>query len=166
MEKKQILYRIGIHWEREQRQKAQEALEDRAIALFEEGEGTYGVERICDILRRDGESASYKVIQRIMHQKDLKSCHRIRRQRSLTDSQKARGDEYKNLTKNLVINNLFQVISTVDFSCPECIKYNKGEKTHCFHSGAVMSTVGADPKLVIDFEMYKPGKDSFPMNQG
>ena len=39
-------------------------------------------------------------------------------------------------------------------SCPECLKNNIGEKTHCFHSGAVMSTVGIDPKLVIGFEMY------------
>jgi len=75
--------------EREERQRAQTALEDRVVALFEEGEGTYGVDRICGILRRDGEPASYKVIQRIMHQKGLKSCHHIRRQRSLTDSRKA-----------------------------------------------------------------------------
>ena len=67
--------------EREQRQKAQIALEERVVAIFEEGEGTYGVDRICGILRRDGEPTSYKVIQRIMHQKGLKSCHRIRRQR-------------------------------------------------------------------------------------
>ena len=44
-------------------------------------------------------------------------------------------------------------------SCPECLKNIKGEKTHCFHSGAVMSTVVSGPKLVIGFEMYKPGQD-------
>jgi hypothetical protein len=44
--------------EREERQKAQTALEDRVIALFEEGEGTYGAARICGIFRRDGEPAS------------------------------------------------------------------------------------------------------------
>ena len=82
------------------------------VALFEEGEGTYGVDRICGILRREGTPASYKVIQRIMNLKGLKSCHRVRRQRSLTDSRKARGDEYKNLTKDLVINAPFQVISS------------------------------------------------------
>lgn len=70
------------------------------------------MDRICGILRRDGEPASYKVIQRIMRQKGLKSCHRLRRQCSLTDSRKARGDEYKNLTKNLVIDSPFQVISS------------------------------------------------------
>ncbi|TGE31020.1 hypothetical protein [Desulfosporosinus sp. Sb-LF] len=30
-------------------------------------------------------------------------------------------------------------------SCPECLKNPKGEKTHNFHSGAVMSTVGIGP---------------------
>jgi len=39
-------------------------------------------------------------------------------------------------------------------SCPECLR----NKTHCFHSGAVMSIVGDGPKLVIDFENYRPGQ--------
>ena len=51
-------------------------------------------------------------------------------------------------------------------SCPECLKNTKGEKTHCFHSGAVMSTVGMGPKLVIGFEMYNPGKDSASKDEG
>jgi len=51
-------------------------------------------------------------------------------------------------------------------SCPECLKNSKGEKTHCFHSGAVMSTVGIGPKLVIGFEMYKPGQDSASKDEG
>jgi hypothetical protein len=37
---------------------------------------------------------------------------------------------------------------------------------HNFHSGVVMSTVGAGPKLVIDFEMYKPGQDSVSKTEG
>lgn len=41
-------------------------------------------------------------------------------------------------------------------SCEECLKNDN----HSFHSGVVMSTVGEGPKLVIDFEMYKPRKDS------
>ena len=98
--------------ERDRRQKAQKSLEDRVISIFKEGEGTYGVDRICGILRRDGEPASYPVIKRIMCQEGLKSCHRRRRQRSLTDSRKARGDEYKNLTKDLVIDKPFQVLSS------------------------------------------------------
>ena len=51
-------------------------------------------------------------------------------------------------------------------SCSECLRNNKGEKTHCFHSGAVMSMVGSGPKLVIGFEMYKPGQDSASKDEG
>ncbi|MBV7276075.1 hypothetical protein I6U48_24590 [Clostridium sp. PL3] len=47
-------------------------------------------------------------------------------------------------------------------SCHECLK----NKAHCFHSGAVMSIVGEAPKLVIDFENYKPGQDSASKNEG
>ena len=51
-------------------------------------------------------------------------------------------------------------------SCSECLKNTKDDKTHCFHNGAVMSTVGIGPKLVIGFEMYKPGKDSTSKDEG
>ena len=51
-------------------------------------------------------------------------------------------------------------------SCSECLKNMNGNKTHCFHSGAVMSTVGMGPKLVIGFEMYKPGQDSTSKDEG
>jgi predicted transposase YbfD/YdcC len=51
-------------------------------------------------------------------------------------------------------------------SCCECLKNIKGDKTHSFHSGAVMSTVGANLKLVIDFDMYKPGQDSVSKDEG
>ena len=47
-------------------------------------------------------------------------------------------------------------------SCTECLKNNN----HSFHSGVVMSTVGTGPKLAIDFEMYKAGKDSVSKNEG
>jgi len=51
-------------------------------------------------------------------------------------------------------------------SCSECLKNTKGDKIHSFHSGAVMSTVGLGPKLVIGFEMYKPGQDSATKDEG
>ena len=98
--------------ERKERQESDEALRSKVITAFNEGDGTYGVDRICGILRRDGQSASYEVVKRIMEQESLKSCHRIRRQRSLTDSRKARGDEYKNLTKDIEITEPFQVLSS------------------------------------------------------
>ena len=46
--------------------------------------------------------------------------------------------------------------------CLECLR----NKTHCFHSGAVMSIVGDGPKLVIDFENYRPGQDSVSKDEG
>ncbi|MDR3585791.1 MAG: hypothetical protein P4L59_10785 [Desulfosporosinus sp.] len=46
------------------------------------------------------------------------------------------------------------------------MKNTIGEKTHSFHSGAVMSTVGIGPKLFIGFEMYKPGQDSVSKDEG
>jgi len=51
-------------------------------------------------------------------------------------------------------------------SCSECLKNTTGDKTHSFHSGAVMSTVGLGPKLVIGFELYKPGQDSATKDEG
>ncbi|WP_243450467.1 hypothetical protein [Desulfosporosinus sp. Sb-LF] len=51
-------------------------------------------------------------------------------------------------------------------SCSECLKNTKGETTHCFHSGAVMSLVGNGPKLVIGFEMYKPAQDASSKDEG
>ena len=47
-----------------------------------------------------------------MSEEGLKSSHCRRRQRSLTDSRKSRGDEYKNLTKALEMIRPFQVISS------------------------------------------------------
>ncbi|MFA6807557.1 MAG: hypothetical protein WCR27_01055 [Eubacteriales bacterium] len=51
-------------------------------------------------------------------------------------------------------------------SCSECLKNTKGNKINCFHSGAVMSMVGVGPKLVIGFEMYKPGQDVASKDEG
>jgi len=51
-------------------------------------------------------------------------------------------------------------------SCSECLKNTKGKTTHCFHSGVVMSTVGSGPKLVIGFEMYRPGQDAVAKDEG
>jgi len=51
-------------------------------------------------------------------------------------------------------------------NCSECLKIINGEKIHCFHSGAVMSTVGIGPKLVIGFEMYKPRQDAASKDEG
>ena len=73
--------------ERKKRQEKQDVKRDKVVSLFHESKGTYGVERICGILRSRGESAAYPVVKRIMNQEGLRSCH-VRKQRSLTNSKK------------------------------------------------------------------------------
>ncbi|NRT73815.1 hypothetical protein [Clostridium beijerinckii] len=45
---------------------------------------------------------------------------------------------------------------------PECLR----NKANYFHSGAVMLIVGDGPKIVIDFENYRPGQDSESKDEG
>lgn len=78
--------------------------------IFQKSQGTYGVDRTCGELRKRGKTASYKRVKRFMIEMGLHSIHNRRRQRSLTDSRKARGDEYRNLTQDLEITDPFQVI--------------------------------------------------------
>ena len=44
--------------------------------------------------------------------------------------------------------------------CSHCLSTVIKGETHYDHSGAVMSTIGKGPKLVVDFEMYSPKIDS------
>jgi putative transposase len=80
--------------------------------LFDDSHGTYGVDRICGKLRQQGYKASYSRVKRLMEEMGLRSIHRRRRQRSLTDSRKARGEGYLNLVKDLEITSPFQVVSS------------------------------------------------------
>jgi putative transposase len=43
--------------------------------IFDESEGTYGPDRICGILRRRGEKASYRRVSGLMSEMGLKSVH-------------------------------------------------------------------------------------------
>jgi len=97
---------------KEQKEEAEEAYRKKIKDLFEQGRGTYGVDRICGLLRKNSCKASYDRVKRLMEEMGLESIHRRRRQRSLTDSRKARGDGYPNLTKDLEITEPFQVISS------------------------------------------------------
>lgn len=102
-------------WKRERERRAVRRQEKRRIVMdlfHNEGQGTYGAHRICGCMRRDGHPASYLAVKRIMNEEGLKSSHCRRRQRSLTDSRKARTDAYKNLTRNLEITDPFQVLSS------------------------------------------------------
>ena len=104
-------YYTWLH-ERESRQQKRKVLSQKVISIFESGKRTYGTDRICGILRRDGQSASYPVVKQIMEENGLKSSHCRRRQRSLTDSRTARGDQFRNLTTGLEITEPFQVLSS------------------------------------------------------
>lgn len=99
--------------ERDVRKAREDALRDTVKRLFhEEGKKTYGAERICGCMRRDGKKASFGKVKRIMDVAGLKSSHTKRRQRSLTDSRNARGSSYEQLTKDLEIDRPFQVLSS------------------------------------------------------
>jgi len=67
--------------------------------IFDEGRGTYGPDRICGIIRARGGRMGRETVKRYMEDMGLSSCHNRRRQRSLTNSKKARGDGYPNLLR-------------------------------------------------------------------
>lgn len=47
-------------------------------------------------------------------------------------------------------------------SCEKCLK----NSNHHYHSGVVMSLIGDGPRLVVDFEMINPSKDSSIKDEG
>jgi len=86
----------------EAREAEKAAMKVRVAKIFEESEGTYGPDRICGVLRRQGITASYDRIKGFMEEIGLKSIHcRKKRQRSLTDSRKSRGDGFPNLVRGM-----------------------------------------------------------------
>ena len=64
--------------ERNRRQEADELLRKKVITVFNESKGTYVVDRICGILRREGQTASHPVVKHIMDEEGLKSCLCVR----------------------------------------------------------------------------------------
>ena len=98
--------------ERDSRVPRKEQLRPHVLRVFKEGRGSYGADRICGILRTEGERASFGVVSTIMQEEKISSKHNKRRQRSLTDSSAARDDSYKNLVKDLEINRPYQVLSS------------------------------------------------------
>jgi len=95
----------------EARKAAKAALCARIKMVFEESGGTYGAGRICGVLRKEGQKASYKKVSGYMKELGLKSIHnRKKRQRSLTDSRKARGAGYPNLVRGMTNHNQYQAV--------------------------------------------------------
>lgn len=100
-------------WKKERagRQTRDAADRERIRAIFAESGGTYGSDRICGAQRRQGHTASYGKVKRIMEEEGLRSVH-LRYRRSLTDSRKARGDGYPNLLRGATITGPFQALSS------------------------------------------------------
>jgi len=80
--------------------------------IFDDSGGTYGPDRICGILRRKGEKASYKKVSSMMAEMGLQSVHNRHRTRSLTDSRKARGEGYPNLVRGQTFKMPYQAVSS------------------------------------------------------
>ena len=89
-----------------------EAYEARVKQAFEDGQGHYGAERICGVIRQAGGHASFPVVKRIMKEAGLISSHCRKKQRSLTDSRTARSDQYVNHLEGLEISRPLQVLSS------------------------------------------------------
>ena len=78
--------------------------------IFRDSGDTYGPDRICGVLRKEGERASYRKVSRLMTELDLSSIHNRQRSRSLTDSRKARDDSYKNLIYGNSYDSPYQAV--------------------------------------------------------
>jgi putative transposase len=81
------------------REEEKKQLQASIKEIFDEGKGTYGPDRVCGVLRKHGQKASYKKISRYMSEMGLHSVHKKHKSRILTDSRKARGDGYPNLVQ-------------------------------------------------------------------
>jgi len=97
---------------REERERAAKIYAEAIRRIFNESGDSYGAERICAELRKKGFTASFRRVRDNMGEQGLKSIHLRRRQRSLTDSSRARGEGYPNLIYDLEITAPFQVLSS------------------------------------------------------
>lgn len=83
---------------REERKQRIYQSDDIIRKIFMESKGTYGAERICGELRKQGQTASCQRIRKRMEMMGLNSIHMRRKQR---------GEGYANLVKDLEITRPF-----------------------------------------------------------
>ncbi len=96
---------------RERRQEQENKLKTEIKRIFDDSGGTYGSARICGVLRKNGQKASYRKISGYMADMGLESVHnRNRKTRSLTDSRKSRGGGYSNLVKGQAFDKPYQAV--------------------------------------------------------
>ncbi len=96
---------------KETRASREGAERQRIREIFEESGGTYGADRVCGALRKQGHTASYGRAKRIMREEGLRSVL-LSYRRSLTDSRKARGDNYPNLLRRAPPQAPLQALSS------------------------------------------------------
>jgi putative transposase len=87
---------LGAFEETDRKDKAEK---EEVRKIWEEGEGTYGPDRICGIIRKRGGHMGREKAARHMEEMGLTSCHNQHRNRSLTNSKKARGEGFENLMR-------------------------------------------------------------------
>ena len=97
---------------KEAKKKTEDKYREKIKEIFDEGRGTYGVGRVCGLLRKKGSTASYDRVKGMMQEMGLSSIHRRKCQKSLTDSRKSRGEGYPNLVRDIEITEPFSVISS------------------------------------------------------
>jgi len=98
---------------RAERERAVQIYDEMIRKIFEESGGCYGAGRVCAEMRKRGIKASFRHVSECMKGLGLKSIHLRRRQRTLTDSRGARGEEgYSNLVRGQEITAPFQVLSS------------------------------------------------------
>ena len=97
---------------RAERERAVQIYDEMIRKIFEESGGCYGAGRVCAEMRKRGIKASFRHVSECMKGLGLKSIHLRRRQRSLTNSIKARGEGYPNLARGLKVTEPFQVLSS------------------------------------------------------
>jgi putative transposase len=97
-----------------ERQKEEAVFEGEIRGIFMSSRGTYGVERICGVMRSLGIKCSYGRVKGVVEREGLYSIHRrCRCSVSLTDSRNARGEgEYTNHTKDMFVERPYQLLTS------------------------------------------------------
>jgi putative transposase len=122
----------------EQREEEKALLMAEIKRIFDESGGTYGPDRICGVLRRSGQKASYGRISEYMAEMGLSSIHnRNKKTRSLTDSRGARGDGFPNFVRGEVFNSPgMAVCSDITY-----LRSEEGWSYHCIVKDVVSGEI-------------------------
>ena len=85
-------------------------IKEKIKKLFADSSGTYGPDRICGLLRKEGSKASYRKVAEIMAELGLSSIHNRHKSRSLTNSKDSRNKNLPNLVKGMNFTLPYQAV--------------------------------------------------------